>query len=499
MVSNLPVELLISANSPSQPSYCPLEDCNYLPLKLINQVKHSGQTVILSQSKDLVLLNDQYLQQYQPQSAMCLPLINQGKLQGMIYLENRHTPGVFDLDRKIVLEFIATQAVITLQNAQLYESLTQKSAAIENSTDGIAIANEQHLIYVNKSFAQMFGYTVAELHDKAWQDLHSPDQVKHFQTEVHQILSADRQWQGEAIGLRQDNSTFDQELSLSLLPNHQIICICRDITPQKAALEERQRQEDELRQVNTRLDLANQELLHATRLKDEFMATMSHELRTPLNAIIGMSEGLQEEVFGPLNEEQLKWIAMTESSGRHLLSLINDVLDVSKISAGKLELDIAPVSLRTLCDSSIDFIKPQAANKEIEIQSAILTDLVSINVDERRIRQVLINLLGNAVKFTPVDGKINLRVFLQTQNNGEHNLCFEVIDTGIGIAPEDQSKLFQPFIQIDSKFNRQYTGTGLGLAIVKQVVELHNGTVSLHSQMGQGSCFSIHLPSTCWL
>jgi signal transduction histidine kinase len=265
-----------------------------------------------------------------------------------------------------------------------------------------------------------------------------------------------------------------------------------------AAEMKRQADEDNINNTNYHLELSNQELLHATRLKDEFLATMSHELRTPLNAIIGMSEGLQEEVFGSLNEDQLKWVAMTESSGRHLLSLINDILDVSKIAAGKLELEIGSVNLQALCDSSLDFVKQQAANKQITIQSNILVDLVSIHVDERRIRQVLINLLSNAVKFTPVNGKINLRVLLQSQDQDELNLCFEVADTGIGISLADQSKLFQPFIQIDSKFNRQYTGTGLGLAIVKQVTELHSGTVSLRSQLGQGSCFAIHLPPSCW-
>jgi PAS domain S-box-containing protein len=477
----------------------PLEECCYLPMKLIDKVRHSYQTVILDPSNDSLLLDDEYLHRYQPQSAMCLPLINQGELQGMIYLENRHAAGVFNIDQKTVLEFIATQAVVTIQNAQLYESLSQKSVAIENSTDGIAIVKDDRLVYINDSQAAMFGYTVSELNNQSWHCLHSPEQVKYFQIKVFPVLIAEKQWRGEAIGVRQDGSIFDQELSLSLLPNNQIICIGRDITLQKNALREREHQEEELRQVNQQLDLSNQELLHATRLKDEFLATMSHELRTPLNAIIGMSQGLQEEVFGPLNEDQIKWIAKTEKSGRHLLSLINDILDVSKIAAGKLELDITSVSLLSICNSSIDFIKQQAINKKITIQSEILVDLVIINVDERRMRQMLINLLSNAVKFTPAHGYINLRVLFYTNQQDEQELCFEVSDTGIGITPEDQFKLFQPFIQIDSKFNRQYAGTGLGLTIVKQLIELHDGTIKLHSQVGKGSCFTIHLPAKCWL
>jgi PAS domain S-box-containing protein len=492
---NIPVEISISTDTPTQLSYSTLEECSYLPIKLINQVRNCEQTIILDNTS---LLEDDYLLLYQPQSVMCLPLLDKGKLRGIIYLESRHTAGVFSTDQQIVLEFIATQAVITLQNAQLYESLAQRSAAIESSTDGIAISDQSQLLYINRSYAEMFGYSVSELQGKSVLCLYSPAQVAHFQAEASPALSTNGQWRGEAIGVRKNGETFDQELSLSLLPNGQMICVSRDITIQKAALRERQRQEEELQQVNKRLDLTNQELLHATRLKDEFMATMSHELRTPLNAIIGMSEGLQEEVFGALNEDQLKWVAMMESSGRHLLSLINDILDVSKIAAGKLELDIAPVNLVSLCNSSLDFIKQQAAGKQIKIQFDTLVNITTINVDERRIRQVLINLLSNAIKFTPVDGNVDLRVSLESQENGEKYLCFEVIDTGIGIAPEDQSKLFQPFIQIDSKFNRQYTGTGLGLAIVKQVVELHGGTVSLRSQVGEGSCFTVNLPPRSW-
>jgi PAS domain S-box-containing protein len=493
---NIPVNIAILGNTPYQLTCTPLEKCSYLPIKLINQVRNYGRTIILDKTS---LIEDDYLLRYQPQSVMCLPLLEKGNLRGIIYLESRHTAGVFSTDQQIVLEFIATQAVITLQNAQLYESLAQRSAAIESSTDGIAISDQSQLLYINRSYAEMFGYTVSELQDKSALCLYSPAQIAQFQSEVSPALSTDGQWRGEAIGVRKNGETFDQELSLSQLPNGQMICVSRDITVQKAALRERQRQEEELQQVNKRLDLTNQELLHATRLKDEFLATMSHELRTPLNAIIGMSEGLQEEVFGPLNADQLKWVNMTETSGRHLLALINDILDVSKIAAGKLELDIESVSLISLCNSSLDFIKQQATSKKIKIQSQILVDLVNVNVDERRIRQVLINLLSNAIKFTPTDGNVDLRVSFKSAEDGDKHLCFEVIDTGIGITPEDQSKLFQPFIQIDSKFNRQYAGTGLGLAIVKQVVELHGGTVSLQSQVGEGSCFMANLPAKCWL
>ena len=251
----------------------------------------------------------------------------------------------------------------------------------------------------------------------------------------------------------------------------------------------------------------NQELVRATKLKDEFLATMSHELRTPLNAILGMSECLQEEVFGTINERQAKSIATIEHSGQHLLALINDILDVSKIAAGKLELEISTVCIATLCESSFTFIKQQARQKQIYLKTRLSPELGTILIDERRMRQVLMNLLSNAVKFTPNGGTVtltackivsaDLTVPSPIKDRSSDWLCLGVIDTGIGIAPADCDRLFQPFIQIDSGLSRQYDGTGLGLVLVKEMVELHGGFVTLKSEVGEGSCFSVYFPIVC--
>ncbi len=218
---------------------------------------------------------------------------------------------------------------------------------------------------------------------------------------------------------------------------------------------------------------------------------MSHELRTPLNAILGMTEGLSEMVFGAVNERQVKALETIERSGSHLLSLINDILDVAKIESGHIELDCTPVPVAALCQSSLAFIKQQAHQKQISIQTKLPPDLPPLLVDERRIHQVSINLLNNAVKFTPEGGQIILEA--QVLPTGGVRLTFS--DTGIGIAPENISRLFQPFIQIDSALNRQYQGTGLGLSLVKRIVELHGGQVHLTSKIGVGSCFMIDLPA----
>jgi signal transduction histidine kinase/GAF domain-containing protein len=273
-----------------------------------------------------------------------------------------------------------------------------------------------------------------------------------------------------------------------------------DITKLQIALHDRQQAQQDLHLTNERLELTIQELQRATHLKDEFLATMSHELRTPLNAILGMSEALQEEVFGSLSVDQLHSIATIEKSGEHLLALINDVLDVSKISVGKLALDITKVALVDLCKSSLIFVNQQAVAKQIQIDTDLPTDISYLWIDERRMRQVLINLLNNAIKFTPNGGRVLLSVRLAPSQLSHHTkeslLCISVIDTGIGIAQTDLPKLFQPFIQLDSNLNRKYTGTGLGLVIVKQIAELHDGYVSIDSEVGKGSCFSITIPQT---
>jgi PAS domain S-box-containing protein len=256
-----------------------------------------------------------------------------------------------------------------------------------------------------------------------------------------------------------------------------------DISDRKNAEEEIQRK--------------NQELARATRLKDEFLANMSHELRTPLNAILGMAEGLQEEVFGVIEKRQIRALQTIERSGLHLLSLINDILDVAKIEAGQIELEYTSISVTHLCSSSLVFIKQQALQKRIRLETKFAPDLTNAFVDERRIRQVLINLLTNAVKFTPEGGTVTLTASPLPQADDatqQHYLRIAVSDTGIGIAPENINKLFQPFVQIDSALNRQYAGTGLGLALVKQIVELHGGRVGLTSELGLGSCFTIDLP-----
>ena len=301
---------------------------------------------------------------------------------------------------------------------------------------------------------------------------------------IHQCAST-RCW-------KQDEVDFCQQIANQLAIAIQQVSLFGQLQQE---LHERQQTEAKLTESNQKLAISNEELIRATRLKDEFLANMSHELRTPLNSILGMTEALQEQIFGTVNEAQIKALQTVERSGNHLLALINDILDVAKIESGQVTLELTSSSIKNLCQSSITFIKQQALQKRVQLIEQIPTNLPELMLDERRIRQVLINLLNNAVKFTPEGGSIMLEVSLITSEpDTPHYLRIAIKDTGIGISATDIPKLFQPFIQIDSTLNRQYVGTGLGLALVKRIVEMHGGKVGLTSEVGIGSCFMVDLP-----
>ncbi|HEY6960046.1 MAG TPA: GAF domain-containing protein [Candidatus Limnocylindria bacterium] len=233
----------------------------------------------------------------------------------------------------------------------------------------------------------------------------------------------------------------------------------------------------------------SRQLEAANRHKSEFLANMSHELRTPLNAIIGFSEVLLQGLFGDINAKQREYLDDVLTSGKHLLSLINDILDLSKVEAGRMELELSRFSVATTVDTSLTIIRERAARHSIALRAVLPNDLPEIEADERKVRQILFNLLSNAVKFTPDGGTISLHV--RREAGG---LCFAVSDTGIGIAPEDQVKVFEEFRQVGRERARE--GTGLGLTLTKRFVELHGGRIWVESETGKGSTFSFTLPLT---
>jgi signal transduction histidine kinase len=241
--------------------------------------------------------------------------------------------------------------------------------------------------------------------------------------------------------------------------------------------------------MNDELSRLYSELEETSRHKSEFLASMSHELRTPLNAVIGFSQVLREEMFGSINEKQAEYLDDIISSGNHLLSLINDVLDLSKVEAGQVELEIRSFSLRDALERGVVMVRERATGDGVQVELAAAQDVDVIEGDERRIKQVIFNLLSNAVKFTPAGGAVDVRA---ARVNGEVRIS--VADTGPGIARGDHARIFEEFQQSEAGLE-QREGTGLGLPLSKRLVELHGGRIWLESELGKGSTFVFTLPT----
>jgi two-component system, sensor histidine kinase len=301
---------------------------------------------------------------------------------------------------------------------------------------------------------------------------------------------------GKVIGILTLESRSEQKLQ-EAPQQDMLLAACRTLG---VAIERAQAQEYLCR--------VNQDLEQASQMKSAFLASMSHELRTPLNSILGFTELLKRQIGDTLTPRQLNHLQAIEKSGQHLLQLINDILEFSKIEAGRAELELAPVSIQALFRQCLKMIQPHANQKQIALSIEIDYCLEEVVLDERRVRQMLIHLLSNAVKFTPEEGRVKLggRLAYGAQlqqevrpdrspvNPNTPYLCLEVIDNGIGIPDDRLHLLFRPFQQLDSSLARSHEGTGLGLALTKRLAELHGGTVSVESQENSGSTFRVWLP-----
>lgn len=244
-----------------------------------------------------------------------------------------------------------------------------------------------------------------------------------------------------------------------------------------------------LNDMSTELGRLYREIQAASRHKSEFLANMSHELRTPLNAIIGFSQVLDERVFGELNEKQAEYINDIHESGAHLLSLINDILDLSKVEAGRMELELKKFDVRVALDNALILVKERSLRHGIALEVDLDSSLGTIVADERKFKQILLNLLTNAIKFTPQGGTITVNA-----SGDENRLNIAISDTGVGISADDQKMIFEEFRQVSEKDGQAREGTGLGLTLTKKFVEMHGGDISLESTLGKGSSFRFFLP-----
>jgi PAS domain S-box-containing protein len=399
---------------------------------------------------------------------------------------------IYDRDRKLQGVFAAARDVTERQRAECevrvrekrFRALATVGTHVIWLTDSIG---EVHGLL--PSWQSFTGMTEAEIQGHGWRSAIHPDDLPHVMAQWKEAI-AERQPVLMEYRLRKHDGVYAQgvDQAVPVLNDDgsvlEWIGSVSDVTERRTA-------ELALRKALNELTRVNAELDQAGRLKDEFLANMSHELRTPLNAILGLSEALLEQMAGTLSPRQVKSITTISTSGTHLLALINDILDLSKVESGKLELNPETVNVQEFCESCLLFVRTQALQKNICLTFEHDKNVRKFSADPKRLKQILINLLTNAVKFTQDGGRIGLKV---SAPEGEDSVRFTVWDTGIGIAPEDARKLFSAFTQIDSGLSRSQEGTGLGLVLVAKLVELHGGSVVLESEPGHGSRFIVTLP-----
>jgi PAS domain S-box-containing protein len=378
------------------------------------------------------------------------------------------------------------------------ESRFQK--LLEAAPDAILeIDSRGAITLVNQAAERIFGYSRAELLSMNVDAL-VPEAVRHQHAQHRHSYGQEPRVRPMGLGLelngqRKDGTLFSAEISLS--PNRvhselHVIALVRDISERKHTEDRlraiREEYTAQLAQKNQELELRNLEVEKANRLKSEFMASMSHELRTPLHTIIGFSELLAEQIQGPLNDKQQRFLGHILHDSRHLLELINDVLDLSKIEAEKLALQVTSFHLAGCIDEVLDGIEQQAAARHIQVERrGIYTG--TINADRLRLKEILYNLLSNAIKFTPEGGK----VWAETERRGGE-LAITVGDTGIGIPAEEHANIFEKFYQVGNTTRGVREGTGLGLPITKRLIEMHGGRISVKSTPQVGSEFTLTLP-----
>lgn len=361
--------------------------------------------------------------------------------------------------------------------------LARQAFAMDATIEGMSILEDGRYIYMNPPHAHMYGFEPGELLGQSWGVLYGPAERARIEDEIFPVLQAQRYWSGETRGTRKDGSLFDVELNLTIAPSGDLVCCCRDITGRKERERALQQTSDELGRLNRRLQ-------ESAKLKDEFLASMSHELRTPLTAVLGISESLVLGTYGPVNERQTESLKAVYECGRHLLTLINDVLDLSKIEAGQMELFRSTVPLEPLCREAIDLVRETTPQKH-RYRFSLEPLGVQVNADPTRLKQMLVNLLSNAAKFTPEGGAIGLEA---SADPAEGVLRLSVWDEGIGIEAKEIPRLFEPFVQLDSGLAREHTGTGLGLPLVQRMAEAHGGSILVESEPGRGSKFTVVLP-----
>ena len=402
--------------------------------------------------------------------------------------------GLWNVERQVwLLGFVLLGFGLAVSSliGRLYSRLETGNRFLDLSIDMLCTAGfDGYFKHLSPAFGQILGFSGKELLSKPYLDFVHPDDRQATQRESDQLAKGETSFSFENRYLCKDGSyKWISWNAVSVQEKQLIYAVGREITERKRVEQEQQRLTAELESANRELEMRNREAEHTTRMKSKFLANMSHELRTPLNAVIGFSDLLTEGTAGPLNSKQERFVNHIRQGSGHLLQLINDILDLSRIEAGQLEIRCEDFSIGDAIPEVLSNIRPLAMAKNIQIQQRLPPDL-GVFADRVRFKQILYNLLSNAVKFTPKDGQIAVACAAE-----KNVVSISVTDTGIGIRPEDQAVIFDEFRQVAGPGASTEEGTGLGLAITKRLVEQQRGQIFVESSLGRGSRFTFTLPA----
>jgi PAS domain S-box-containing protein len=456
-----------------------------LPESVLRYVMRTRSRVILDDATAAEMsAADAYVVARRPRSLLCLPLLKQGQLVGLLYMENRLLPHAFTAERVTLLDVLAAQAAISLENARLYDELRAREARfrqlVDSSIMGTVFWTTTGIVDANDAFLAMIGYTREDLGAGRvqWQHITPPEVAEIEAGLLKQLLATRHAPTYEREFIRKDGSRVPALCGGVLLEgaSDQGVSFVLDLTERKQAEAER---------------AAREVAESANRAKSEFLANMSHEIRTPMNAILGMSH---LALASGLDARQRNYVQKVYQSAESLLGIINDILDFSKIEAGHLDIEQVPFELASVLEVLVDAVGLKAEEKGLELVLALAPDLPARLVgDPMRLRQILLNLGNNAVKFTE-RGEVVVAIEVLQHDDASARLTFSVSDSGIGISAEEQRKLFRPFTQADASTSRRFGGTGLGLAISQHLVRMMGGTLGVTSEPGRGSTFSFEIP-----
>ncbi|NER50844.1 MAG: GAF domain-containing protein [Symploca sp. SIO1A3] len=484
---------------------------NYLPTSIINYVVRTQETVVLNDaSREGYFTQDDYIQQYQPQSILCCPLVNQGNLSGIIYLENNLTTSAFTPDRLEIIKLLSSQAAISIENAKLYSELRARESQLTQFLEAIPVgvvvlaANGQPY-YSNYQAKQLLGkYLLATATSSP--KVSSLEKAPIYIAETNQLYPRE-----ELIGVRALKGESATINDLAIHQGDQVVPVQSWETPifdeqgniiyaivALADITERKQAEAERIVFMGELETKNIALQEMNRIKDEFFKNTSHELRTPLNGIIGSIRLILDEFCDDRNEE-VELLQQADQSAIHLLEIIDQILEIVKLKEGKFSVEIQPTNLHGCLTEVIDELRSRIQHKSLQLQRSYAPQPLLVLADFTSLKQVLFNIIENAVKFTD-SGSITVTTKIQSTIEGEipeeiRMAVVEIQDTGIGIEPSQQNKLFQPFIMLDGSTTRSQGGIGLGLVIAQKFIELMGGSITIESAgTNQGTTVAIALP-----